>query len=41
MLLAQAAEEGWVLFFEHDPQVAACTVKEDQGEVVVNEVVKV
>jgi glyoxylase-like metal-dependent hydrolase (beta-lactamase superfamily II) len=41
MLLAQAAEEGWVLFFEHDPNVAACTVKEDQGEVVVNEVVKV
>jgi glyoxylase-like metal-dependent hydrolase (beta-lactamase superfamily II) len=41
MLLAQAAEEGWVLFFEHDPNVAACTVKEDQGEVVVAEVVKV
>ena len=41
LLLAQAAEEGWVLFFEHDPNVAACTVKEEQGEVVVNEVVKV
>jgi len=41
MLLAQAAEEGWVLFFEHDPGVAACTVKEDQGEVVVNEAIKV
>jgi glyoxylase-like metal-dependent hydrolase (beta-lactamase superfamily II) len=40
MLLAAAAEEGWILFFEHDPHVAACTVKEEQGEVVVNEVLK-
>lgn len=40
MLLAAAAEEGWILFFEHDPNVAACTVKEEQGEVVVNEVLK-
>lgn len=39
MVLAQAAEEGWTLFFEHDPAVAACTVKEDQGEVVVDKVV--
>ena len=39
MILAQAVEERWTLFFEHDPRVAACTVKEDNGEVVVDGVV--
>jgi glyoxylase-like metal-dependent hydrolase (beta-lactamase superfamily II) len=39
MLLAQAAEDGWILFFEHDPRVAACTVKEEAGEVVVDQVI--
>jgi glyoxylase-like metal-dependent hydrolase (beta-lactamase superfamily II) len=39
-LLAQALEEHWVLFFEHDPNVAACTVKDDgSGNVVVDRVV--
>ena len=38
MILAQAVEEGWMLFFEHDPRIAACTVKEDAGEVTVDEV---
>jgi len=39
MILAQAVEEGWILFFEHDPTIAACTVKEQSGEVVVDQVV--
>jgi len=40
MLLAQAIEEHTVLFFEHDPSVAACTVKEENGEVVVDRTVE-
>ncbi len=28
-LLAQALEENWMLFFEHDLRMAACTVKDD------------
>jgi len=39
MILAQAAEEKWTLFFEHDPLVAACTVKEQDGQVVVDQVI--
>jgi glyoxylase-like metal-dependent hydrolase (beta-lactamase superfamily II) len=39
MILAQAVEERWILFFEHDPTIAACTVKEQGGEVVVDQVV--
>jgi glyoxylase-like metal-dependent hydrolase (beta-lactamase superfamily II) len=39
MILAQAMEEGWILFFEHDPAVAACTVREENGDVVVDRVV--
>jgi glyoxylase-like metal-dependent hydrolase (beta-lactamase superfamily II) len=39
-LLAQAVEEKWLLFFEHDPQVAACTVKDGgKGQVMVDEVI--
>lgn len=39
-LLAQALEERWLLFFEHDPDVAACTVKDDgKGQVMVDEVI--
>ena len=34
-LLAQAVEEGWLLFFEHDPEVAVCTVKDGGGGHVV------
>lgn len=41
MLLAQAAEDGWILFFEHDPRVAACTVKEEAGEVVVDREIQI
>ena len=39
MLLAQAVEEDWTLFFEHDPLVAACTVKEQDGQAVVDQVI--
>jgi glyoxylase-like metal-dependent hydrolase (beta-lactamase superfamily II) len=39
MLLAQAHEEGWILFFEHDPRVAACRLQEQDGKVVAGEVV--
>lgn len=39
MILAQAVEEGWILFFEHDPAIAACTVKEENGEIAVDRVV--
>jgi len=39
-LLAQALEEKWILFLEHDPHVAACTVKDDgKGQVTVDEVI--
>ena len=39
-LLAQALEERWILFFEHDPVVAACTVKDDgKGNILVDEVI--
>jgi glyoxylase-like metal-dependent hydrolase (beta-lactamase superfamily II) len=40
-LLAQAVREHWVLFLEHDPNVAACTVKDRAGELVVETVVTV
>jgi glyoxylase-like metal-dependent hydrolase (beta-lactamase superfamily II) len=39
MVLAQAVEEKWTLIFEHDPLVAACTVKEQDGQVVVDQVI--
>jgi hypothetical protein len=39
MILAQAVEEDWILFFEHDPSIAACTVKEENGEIAVDRVV--
>jgi glyoxylase-like metal-dependent hydrolase (beta-lactamase superfamily II) len=39
MILAQAVEEGWTLFFEHDPLIAACTVAEQEGQVVVDRVI--
>jgi glyoxylase-like metal-dependent hydrolase (beta-lactamase superfamily II) len=39
MLLAQAVEEKWILYFEHDPLMAACTLREHEGQVVVDQVV--
>lgn len=38
-LLAQALEERWLLFFEHDPDVACCTVKEQGGYAAIDRVV--
>lgn len=39
MLLAQAVEDKSILFFEHDPHIAACTVKDGPGgQVVVDQV---
>lgn len=38
-LLAQAAESGWILAFEHDPNIAACTVREVEGEIQLAEVI--
>lgn len=37
MLLAQAVEEGWMLYFEHDPKVAVATVKELDGQVQLDQ----
>lgn len=37
MLLAQGLEEDWTLFFEHDPNLEACTLAEKDGMVVVGE----
>ncbi|MBI4860549.1 MAG: MBL fold metallo-hydrolase [Candidatus Riflebacteria bacterium] len=31
MWLSRAAAEGWIVFFEHDPAMAACTVQEGPG----------
>jgi glyoxylase-like metal-dependent hydrolase (beta-lactamase superfamily II) len=39
LLLADAVESRTVLFLEHDPDVAACTVREQDGQVVVDEVI--
>jgi glyoxylase-like metal-dependent hydrolase (beta-lactamase superfamily II) len=39
MVLAQAMEEKWMLFFEHDPLIAACSVKEQEGQAVVDKVI--
>ena len=39
-LLAEAVESGTILFLEHDPELAACTVREQDGQVVVDEVVR-
>jgi glyoxylase-like metal-dependent hydrolase (beta-lactamase superfamily II) len=36
-ILAQALEEGWILFFEHDPRIAACRVEEKDGRAAAGE----
>lgn len=40
MLIAEAIEEGGILFFEHDPGMQACRVREEAGQVVVAEEVR-
>jgi glyoxylase-like metal-dependent hydrolase (beta-lactamase superfamily II) len=37
MLVAEAIEDRGILFFEHDPVVQACRVREDQGQVAIAE----
>lgn len=37
LLLAQGIQEGWTLFFEHDPIVQACRLAERDGQVVASE----
>jgi glyoxylase-like metal-dependent hydrolase (beta-lactamase superfamily II) len=39
-LLAEAVESRTLLFLEHDPEIAVCTVREQDGQVVVDEVVR-
>lgn len=34
-ILAQAVEEGWILFFSHDPTIAACHLTELDGRVTL------
>jgi Zn-dependent hydrolases, including glyoxylases len=37
-ILTQAAEENWVLFFEHDPKVECCTLQiDDKGRIRIKE----
>ncbi len=31
-ILGRAADEGWILFFEHDPEIPACTVRRKDAE---------
>lgn len=38
LLLAEALEDDWILFFEHDAAVAACRLSEERGHVVAGEV---
>lgn len=38
MILAQALEEQWLLFFEHDPKIAAARVAERNGKFVLGEI---
>ncbi len=41
-LLGRAAAEKWILFFEHDPEIDACTVRKNQkGRFEVDEVVDI
>lgn len=40
VLVAQAIDDGGMLFFEHDPVVQACRVREDDGKRVVAEEVR-
>ncbi len=40
MILAQALEDDGILFFEHDPEVAACRLGEKEGQPVFREAVE-
>jgi glyoxylase-like metal-dependent hydrolase (beta-lactamase superfamily II) len=38
-ILAQALEEDWILAFEHDPRVLACSLQEQNGRVLPKDVI--
>ncbi len=41
-LLGRAADEGWILFFEHDPAIAACRVRRaDNGKFEISEEIEI
>ena len=40
-MLTQASSEGWILFFEHDPEVEACTVHESNGRFTAGEKIQI
>ncbi|MFQ5510508.1 MAG: MBL fold metallo-hydrolase [Candidatus Krumholzibacteriia bacterium] len=40
-MLEKAAREGWTLFFEHDPKLAACVVRDEGGRYTAGEAVEV
>jgi glyoxylase-like metal-dependent hydrolase (beta-lactamase superfamily II) len=41
MILAEAIEEDGILFFEHDPEIAACRLREEDGHPAFREAVAV
>jgi glyoxylase-like metal-dependent hydrolase (beta-lactamase superfamily II) len=41
MILAEALEDDGILFFEHDPDVAACRLREEDGQPVFREAVEI
>jgi hypothetical protein len=40
VLLAEVLEDDGVLFFEHDPSMAACRLREENGEPVFHQAVE-
>ncbi len=39
--LARAEKDGWILFFEHDPCISACTINNINGKYVKKDVVEI
>ena len=41
-MLGRAADEGWILFFEHDPAIAACRIRRtDKGRFEISEEIEI
>ncbi len=36
LILNEAAEQNWVLFFEHDPKIECCTLKNENGRIKID-----
>ena len=36
LILNEAAEQNWVLFFEHDPTIECCTLKNENGRIKID-----